>query len=51
MAFSVAMTLGFFLNETRPKLTNFRGEITKGSTFESDLFQEMKQKFSFPYPL
>ena len=51
MAFCVIAILRFLLNETRPKLTNFRGEITKGSTFESDLFQDMKQYFSSPYPL
>ena len=33
--------LRFLLNKTRPKWTNFRGKITKGSAFESDLFCEM----------
>ena len=37
MAFCVNAIIRYLLNETRPKLSNFRGEITEGSTFESDL--------------
>ena len=37
MAFCVIAILRFLFNETRPKLTNFRGEITKGKPFESNL--------------
>ena len=37
MAFWGIAILRFLYNEMRPKLTNFRGEITKGSTLESDL--------------
>ena len=37
MAFWKIAILRFLFNETRPKLTNFRDEITKGSTFESGL--------------
>ena len=33
MAFCVIAILRFLFNEMRPKLTNFRDEITKGSTF------------------
>ena len=37
IAFCKIAILGFLFNKTRPKLTIFRGEITKGSTFGSDL--------------
>ena len=33
MAFCVIAILRFLFNEMRAKLTTFRGEITKGSTF------------------
>ena len=37
MAFWKIAILRFLLNEMRHKLTNFRGEFTEGSTFETDL--------------
>ena len=37
MVFCVIAILRFFVEKTRPKLTNLRGEIIKGSTFKSDM--------------
>ena len=37
MAFREIVIVRFLFNEKRPKLTNFADEITKGSTFQSDL--------------
>ena len=40
MVFWEIAILRFLFDDARPKLTDFGGEITKGSTFESDLMQE-----------
>ena len=36
MALRVIGILRFLLNKVEPELTELRGKITKGSTFESD---------------
>ena len=51
MHFFLIAILKFLPYKPEPELTNLRGKITKGSTFESDWMCKKIQCFSFPYPL